>query len=74
MTSTIKGGGLFVSKYWGFLGYSNPPEGFLIHNAESDEDKKKNLMAALECSEEEAEKIQGHLLPSLEISVDAKHL
>jgi hypothetical protein len=74
LTSTIKGSGLFVSKYWSVMGYSSPPAEFLVHSVENDEEKKKNLVAALSCTEEEAVRIQNQLLPSLEIPNDAKHL
>ena len=75
MTSLLKGRDLVTTVYWKELKYDDPPEEFQFHvPKETDEEKKKNLMAALSCDEEEAEKIQGQLLPALALSSKATHL
>jgi hypothetical protein len=75
MTSLLKGRDLVTTIYWRELKYDNPPDEFLFNvPKETDEEKRKNLMAALSCSEEEAERVQSHLLPSLALSSKATHL
>mmetsp|Transcript_27409 Transcript_27409/g.38132 ORF Transcript_27409/g.38132 Transcript_27409/m.38132 type:complete len:438 (-) Transcript_27409:815-2128(-) len=74
VTSMMKGGDLMTPKTWQNLGYPKPPEEFLVHSGEvNEQEKKKNLMAALECSEEDAEKIQNQLLPARDLG-DAHHI
>ena len=64
-----------TNRFWKELQYPSPPEEFLMFSPnETDEDKKKKLMVALDCNEEEADKIQAHLLPPLPLSSDASHL
>ena len=41
---------------------------------EKDEEKKKNLMAALGCEEGEVEEVQKGLLPVKEVGEDETHL
>ena len=64
----MKGKDLFATKAWQSLGYPGPPQEFLIQTGEkNDEEKKKNLIAAFQCTEEEAEKIQNQMLPAREV-------
>ena len=78
VTSSLKGSELFVPKTWRMLGFDGPPTSnerpSQAPESESESDRKKNLMAALKCDEEEVEKIQAQLLPLRNLPADANHL
>jgi len=75
-TSILKGGDLFVKSTWTNLNFKGveDKEGQGTEGEDKDGEKRKNLMSALGCGEEEAQEVQNKLLPVKEVKEGENHI